>query len=125
MPTKTARWAACAALALAAACSRPGLGGADDATASCPFPQGLATEHHPGYCALPADLRAFVSAHEEFKAFSGGEPADEAAMQALAREHEARVQRERQQWAQLRARYAADAPSNVWMARYERQQDWP
>lgn len=111
-------------LALAVACSRPGAGRSDDGPAACALPQGLAQDHHEGYCALPSDLRAFVSEHEEFKAFSGGEPADEASMQALARERELHLLRERRRWAQLRARHAADPAADAWMARYERQEDW-
>ncbi|UHQ24932.1 hypothetical protein LVB77_09765 [Lysobacter sp. 5GHs7-4] len=84
----------------------------------------MAPQHHGGFCALPSDLRAFVSEHEAFKSFSGGEPADEAALQALAREHELRVLRERRHWAQLRNRYAADSTVSAWMRTYE-PQEWP
>ncbi|ROU05552.1 hypothetical protein [Lysobacter enzymogenes] len=116
-----------AALALAAACSRSGAGaGATNGTvaaAQCEIPQWLQPPHRDGFCDLPADLRGFVAEYEEFKAFSGGEPSDAAAMEALAREHERRVAEQRARWSRLRARYAADTAVSDWIQRYGQEQD--
>ncbi|WP_394537645.1 hypothetical protein PRJ39_16190 [Lysobacter enzymogenes] len=120
-----------AAMALAMACSRSGAGAAGEAAATaaaaqCEIPQWLQPPHRDGFCALPADLRGFVRDYEEFKAFSGGEPADAAAMESLAREHERRVGEQRARWSQLRIRYAGDAADPAvsrWMQRYGQEQD--
>lgn len=122
-PRRAARIAACAALALAAACARSGAGDAAATPPSCDVPQPLAGPHRDGYCALPADLRRFVAGHEQFKAFSGGEPSDAAGLEILAREHDARVRAQREAWARLRARYAADSAVSGWMQRYGRDED--
>lgn len=116
-------FAAGAALALAAACSRSGAGDAGATAARCDIPQPLAARHREGYCDLPDELRRFVSDHQQFKAFSGGEPADAEAMEWLAREHDLRVREDRAQWAQLRRRYAADAAVSAWMQRYGHDED--
>ncbi|ALN57277.1 lipoprotein [Lysobacter enzymogenes] len=114
-----------AAMALAAACSRPGAGATNEtaAAAKCEIPQWLQPPHGDGFCDLPADLRGFVAEYEEFKAFSGGEPSDAAAMEALAREHERRVGEQRARWSRLRARYAADTAVSRWIQRYGQEQD--
>lgn len=114
-----------ATMALAAACSRPGAGTTNEtaAAAQCEIPQWLQPPHRDGFCDLPADLRGFVAEYEEFKAFSGGEPSDAAAMEALAREHERRVGEQRARWSRLRARYAADTAVSRWIQRYGQEQD--
>ncbi|QWP75845.1 hypothetical protein J5226_19885 [Lysobacter sp. K5869] len=122
-PLRAAGIAACAALALAAACSRSGAGDATGTAARCDIPQWLAAPHRDGYCGLPADLRRFVSEHQEFKAFSGGEPSDAAGVEVLAREHDARVREQRAAWSRLRDRYAADSAVSGWMQRYGRDED--
>ncbi|MEI2454814.1 hypothetical protein [Lysobacter firmicutimachus] len=120
MRTEIALWAA-GALALAAGCSRLGA----DAGAGCQTPPRIEAGHAGGWCGLPHELREFVIAHEHNLDFSGGEPSDAQAMEALSREAEQRRRDERARWDALRAEYRSDPSVAAWMTRYGRSQEWP
>lgn len=112
---------ACAlALTLSIGCQRsaPDNGAASGQAAACRMPSPLPQAHRPGWCALPADVRAFATEHEDGRGFSGGEPSSQDAMHALQQQAEQRLRREREQWARLRARHQRDPATAAWLDRY-------
>lgn len=109
------------ALALAAGCSRSGAG----ADAACETPPRIEAGFAGGWCALPGELREFVIAHEQNLDFSGGEPSDAQAMEALSLQAEQLRRDERARWDELRAEHRSDPAVAAWMARYGRSQEWP
>jgi len=108
------------ALALLIGCqpSAPDRDAASGPTAACKTPAQLPQMHRPGWCALPSDVRAFASEHEDLRGFSGGEPSDYEAMQRLQQQAEQRLRHEREQWAKLRARHQRDPATAAWLDRY-------
>lgn len=98
--------------------SAPDNGDASGQTAACATPSQLPQMHHPGWCVLPADVRAFASQHEDQRGFSGGEPSTVDAMHALQQQAEQRLRSEREQWARLRDRHRRDPATAAWLDRY-------
>ena len=107
-------------LALLVGCqpSAPDNGDAAGRTEACRMPTQLPQMHRPGWCALPFEVRAFASEHEDLRGFSGGEPFDHEAMQHLQQQAEQRLRHERAQWARLRARHQHDKATAAWLDRY-------
>ncbi|ATE72480.1 hypothetical protein [Lysobacter capsici] len=105
------------ALTLSIGCQRPAPDASAD-TGDCPTPASLPQAHRPGWCALPSEVRAFASEHEDLRGFSGGEPSTQDAMHALQQQAEQRLRREREQWARLRARHQDDPATAAWLDRY-------
>lgn len=109
---------ACAlTLALLIGCQRPAPDASGD-TGGCRTPAQLPQMHRPGWCALPSEVRAFASEHEDLRGFSGGEPFDHESMQHLQQQAEQRLRHERAQWARLRARHQHDKATAAWLDRY-------
>jgi len=118
--TEIALWVA-GALALATGCSRPGAG----ADTACETPTRIEAAHAGGWCGLPGELREFVIEHEQNLDFSGGEPSDAQAMEAMSQQAERLRRDERARWEALRAEYRSTPAVAAWMARYGRSQEWP